>query len=255
MPMPAGRSVPLSAARCLIIDLMHFSRQVPAVPMERRMDLAPLVAARTAARPRPGWCALFTKAYAVVAARHPELRRAYLPLPRPRLYEHPDNVAAIAIERRYGGERCVLFAHLRNPQQLGLADLEAVLRHCKEFPVPGVDGYRRALQVSAWPRPLRRLAWWAGLNVSGRVRAEYLGTFGVTATAGLGASALFIPSLLTTTLHYGPLDAAGALDVRLAFDHRVLDGGTMARVLKELERVLLGEVLAELRQLQAVRAA
>ena len=38
--------------------------------------------------PRPSWCAIFTKAYAVVAARYPELRRAYLKFPFPRLYEH-----------------------------------------------------------------------------------------------------------------------------------------------------------------------
>ena len=68
MPQPVGRNVPLSLPRRFICDLVHFAHKVPTVPVERRMELAAVVAARQAARPRPSWCALFTKAYAFVAA-------------------------------------------------------------------------------------------------------------------------------------------------------------------------------------------
>ena len=34
-------------------------------------------------------------------------------------------------------------------------------------------------------------------------------------------------------LHYGLFDAGGNLDVRLTFDHRVLDGAPMARALAD----------------------
>jgi hypothetical protein len=39
------------------------------------------------------------------------------------------------------------------------------------------------------------------------------------------------------------------LDVRLAFDHRVLDGALAAEALLQLETVLLGQILDEVRAL------
>src|SRR6266404_3739365 len=45
------------------------------------------------------------------------------------------------------------------------------------------------------------------------------------------------------------------VDVHLIYDHRVLDGTTVARALEDLERVLKCEVLTELRYLRAVNAA
>ena len=94
MHHPPGRNLALPPHRRLVNDLLHFCRQVPNVPMERRMNLAALVMARRIAEPAPGWCALFIKGMALVAARHPELRRAYLSFPRPHLYEHTGNIAS-----------------------------------------------------------------------------------------------------------------------------------------------------------------
>ena len=53
----------------------------------------------------------------------------------------------------------------------------------------------------------------------------------------------------------GVIGPDGKVDVRLTYDHRVLDGATVARALGELERVLACEILAELRYLQAADAA
>ena len=47
--MPAGRTVPISLARQLVIDFLHASQRVPTVCMERHMRLAPVVAARATA--------------------------------------------------------------------------------------------------------------------------------------------------------------------------------------------------------------
>src|SRR5579864_4603640 len=99
-----GRSLSLSLPRRFIGDLLHFARKVPTVPVQRRMNIAPLQAARRQAVPRPSWCSLFTKAYAMVAAARPELRRAYLSFPWPHLYEHSISVASVAIERKVGDE-------------------------------------------------------------------------------------------------------------------------------------------------------
>src|SRR5438067_676799 len=97
---PAGRRLPLSPPRRLVCDMLHFAGGVPSVPMQRRMNLGELVATRAAVAPPISWSAIFLKAYGAVAAERPELRRCYLPWPRPHLYEHPVNVASLAVERR-----------------------------------------------------------------------------------------------------------------------------------------------------------
>lgn len=85
--------------------------------------------------------------------------------------------------------------------------------------------------------------WW------GRKHAKLFGTYGVSVTAGMGAGQLAVISPSTSTLHYGVFEADGTLPVRITFDHRVLDGGDVARTLVELEQVLLEEILPELREL------
>src|SRR5437016_11564805 len=93
-----GRKLALSLPRRWICDFLHFAQKVPTVPVQRRMNIAPLMAAREQALPRPSWCALFTKAYAMVAAGRPELRRMYQTFPWTHLYEHPTSVASIGVE-------------------------------------------------------------------------------------------------------------------------------------------------------------
>jgi hypothetical protein len=252
---PKGRNLSLSLPRRFICDLLHFARRVPTVPVQRRMNLAAVVEARQAAVPRPSWPAIFTKAYAFVCAARPELRRCYLSFPRPHLYEHPISVASIAVERRLGDEDAVLFGHVNAAERLSVTELDLRLKAFKELPVDRVGAFRHALRVSSLPGPLRRLAWWFGLNVFGRKRAHFLGTYGVSTYAGLGAASLHPLSPLTTTLNYGVIDAAGQVDVRLIYDHRVMDGSTVARALQDLERVLQCEMLAELRYLRAVEEA
>jgi hypothetical protein len=246
MPPPVGRNLALSLPRRFICDLVHFAKKVPSVPMECRMDLSAVVAARAAAEPRASWCGIFMKAYARVAAENPVLRRAYLPFPRPHLYEHPINVACVGIERRYGDEEGAFFAHVRWPESQSLTELTRRLQHFKTAPIEEIGSFRRELTVSRLPRPVRRLLWWYGLNVSGPRRARRLGTFGVSVVASQGAAGLHLLSPLTTTLNYGVFQPDGTIDVRLTYDHRVLDGGTAARALRELERVLRSEIVSEL---------
>lgn len=245
MPQPASRTLGLSVPRRLICDLVHFAQRVPTVPVERRMRLGALAAARSRALERPGWCAIFTKAYARVCERRPELRRAFLSFPYARLYEHGLVVASVAVERSYAGEDAVFFASVRAPGALPLPQLDGELRRFKDDPVESIASFRRGLRLSRLPRPLRRLAWSIGLNAWGRKRAHYFGTFGVSVYAGLGAASLHPLSPLTTTLNYGVIEPDGGVDVRLVYDHRVLDGATVARALADLERVLCTEMLEE----------
>jgi hypothetical protein len=210
------------------------------------MNLARVAAARAAANPRPSWCAVFTKAYGLVVAARPELRRDYLSFPWPHLYEHREGVSTVSVERPYGEETAVFFVPMQSPDCLSLARIDARLRHCKESPAGGVGSFRRQQLLGRIPGPLRRCLWWLLLNCLPRKRAKFLGTFGVTVYAGLGASSLHPLSVLSTTLNYGVMDADGSLDVRLVYDHRVLDGATVARALADLENVLNGPIADEL---------
>ncbi|MCC6418384.1 MAG: acyltransferase [Gemmataceae bacterium] len=255
MTQPAGRNLPLSHGRRFICDLMHASRHVPHAALRRRMELAPLVAARQAACPRPSWLAIFLKAYSFVAAARPELRRVYMPFPWPHLYEHPHSVASVAVERRLDDEDMILFAHFRSPHQQGLQAIDDGLRRYKEAPLDSLPLYRRMRRVTRLPRPVRRLLWWAGLSLSGHRRARLLGTFGVSTVSNAGAALHEITSPVTTTLSYGVFRPDGSVDVHLTFDHRVVDGAPLARALEDMERVLRCEILAELRYFQALDAA
>jgi hypothetical protein len=255
MPAPAGRTLALSPPRRLVTDLMHASRRVPLVCMERRMRLAPVVAARRLADPRPGWCAIFTKAFGIVSARTPELRQSYLSFPRPRLYEHPEAVASVAVERLFGPDLGVGFCHIRRPEIWTLNQIHEEVARAKELPAEQVGSHRRALRVTALPLPVRRLLWWVALDVSGVLRVRHFGTYGVTAMAGSGSTSFSLLSPLTTTLYYGIFASDGSVDVRLAFDHRVFDGGVVAQALAGLEAVLLDEICAELSGLRAAAAA
>ena len=74
MPEPSGRWVPISPPRRFIGDLVHFSRRAPPTTMQRTTRLAAVAEGRRRTRPRIGWCALFVKVYAFVAARRAPLR-------------------------------------------------------------------------------------------------------------------------------------------------------------------------------------
>ena len=212
-----GRKLPLSLPRRVICDLMDSSWPVPFIPIERRMSLATLAEARTAAQPRPGCVRLFVKAFGCVAGRRPELRRAYFSFPVPHLYEHPESLAMVAVERPVGEELAVLFGQIRGPERHPLDGLEEHLRRYKEAPLESIAAFRRTLRIAALPRLFRRLAWWHAYHTSGPRRAKYLGTFGVSAVSGQGASLLFLRSPLTTTLNYGPLEPDGSMIVRHEF--------------------------------------
>lgn len=255
MPQPTGFNLPLPLPRRLMTDFLHFASQVPTIPVQRRMDLAALDAARRGAVPRPGWCAIFTKAWAAVCARHSILRRAYLGGLFPCLYQHPITVATIAVERCYAGEEAVFFTQITRPEERSLAEIDGRLAWFKDRPLESAAALRRQLRLARLPWPVRRLVWRAMLNLNGRLRARFFGTFGVSGDVGPGAASLHPCGLLTTTLNYGTVEPDGGVEVRIVYDPRVMDGGTIGRALEELERVLSHDIVAELGYLRAVRAA
>ena len=242
-----GRTLPLSVQRRIVCDLLHFAKKIPTVPVQKTIDVSRLVELRGLAKLRIGWCTLFTKAYALVSESTPELRRAYIEYPWPHLYEHPFSAVSVAIERKYQGDDGVFFAHVSQPEKMSLVELEAAIQRYKDEPVD--EAFAFLLGAYRFPRFLRRMMMWYLLNLRGDRKAVYLGTFGVTVYSSLGAESLHPLSPVTTTMNYGVIGKDGQVPVRVVYDHRVMDGATIARVLNRLEGVLNSVIARELDEL------
>ncbi len=249
--MAGGRTLSLSLPRRLVCDLVHCAHKVPTVPVQRVINVAALDPYRSRLKPRPGWATLFTKALGIVSAEFPELRRAYLSFPWARLYEHSESIASVAVEREYQGENGVFFAHIVAPEKLSLLELEAQLNRFKTEPIENIPDFQLVLNACRLPLFVRRFAWWYLTNFRGYRKATWLGTFGLSVYSSLGAESLHPLSPVTTTMNYGVIQRNGDVQVRLVYDHRVMDGTTVARALARLDQVLNGVILTEMCDLAA----
>ncbi len=239
-----GRAIRLLPSSRVRNDMLHFANKAPFVPVQRRMALGPLVEARKACRHRPPWTALFLKAYAILAQEIPELRRVYIGWPRPHLYEYPSSVGMVAFERKIGAEAEFFPGKIKDPASRSLAELVEMLKRFSEAPLGEIKDFRRILILGGFPLPARRFLMWLALNI-GRQRANYFGTFGLSAYSALGAESLRPLAPCTTVLNYGVIAADGTVDVRLNYDHRVMNGVVVARALEAFEKILTKKIVAE----------
>jgi len=236
----------ITLPRRLVADLMHASIRVPFVSLTRPLNIRGLSEARAQAAVRPGWAAIFVKAFALVAREQPVLRTLYVKWPTPAFYELPRSVAMVAIARVEDGQDCVLPQKVTAPDEMSLAEVDAMIRHAKEAPIDEVPSFRKILRTTRLPLPLRRLAWAIGLNF-GRQRANWFGSFGVTSVAAYGAGELHALSPGPFILSYGVEKSDQTVDVVLRWDHRITDAALMAKALNRLEQVLNTEISSELR--------
>src|SRR5262249_56617257 len=86
------------------------------------------------------------------------------------------NVANLAIARSIHSEEGVLAVQIRHPEQLPLGEIDAFIRRSRIEPVEQFGDFRRLLRMSRLPWLVRRLAWWAALNVSGQWPARVAAT-------------------------------------------------------------------------------
>lgn len=236
----------ITLPRRLVADLMHASIRVPFVSLARPLNIRSLSEARAQAAARPGWAAIFVKAFALVAKEQPVLRTLYVKWPWPAFYELPRSVAMVAIARVEEGQDCVLPQKVTAPDEMALAEVDAMIRHAKDAPIDEVPAFRKILRTTALPLPLRRLFWAIGLNF-GRQRANWFGSFGVTSVAAYGAGQLHALSPGPFILSYGVEKPDQTIDVVLRWDHRITDAALVAKVLNRLEQVLNTEIAGELR--------
>jgi hypothetical protein len=238
------RSVPLQ--RRWMNDLVHFGKKSHMMGCAWRINIAPVVAARAAGQPAVGWSAIWLKALALVSRRRPELRSAYLPFPFARLYVHPQMSCTVVIERTWQGASALFFEQFAAPDKKQLAELDAALRKLRQVPVESVGSFRRVIRFARPPVLIRRLIWSLVLNWSGPVRAKYIGLCGLNPfpTGGKVVQSAVPGAFL---LYFGLVAANGDTDVQIFFDHRVMDGVDVYRILRDIEATMNRDIVAELK--------
>ncbi|ABD87166.1 hypothetical protein [Rhodopseudomonas palustris] len=241
-----GKFCKVSLPRRFVIDLMRASHRVPFITMKRKLDVGPLAAVRAAALARPGWTAIFAKAFCLVARDEPILRTLFIKWPWAHFYELPQSVGMIAVARCLDGEPCVLMQKISAADEIPLAEVDAQIRHARTAPIAEVPAFRRMMRLTRLPWPLRQLAWAFGLNM-GRQHANYAGSYGITSVAAFGPGELYALSPGPFLLSYGQLEPDHSIEVIIRWDHRVTDAAMIVKLFDGLEAALNGAITAELR--------
>jgi hypothetical protein len=184
-----------------------------------------------------------------VGRRWPPLRQSYIPYPWPHIYEHPESVIAVVIEREWQSGHGVFFDHVVSPDRQSLPVIDTLVRSLKSLPVEAVGGYRRLIRIARLPLFIRRLIWHFALYCSGRVRSRYLGTASINSLPARDTMVLQSTTPLTLSIFFGPLEPNGEMRIEAYFDHRVIDGMEINRLFRDLESALNGEIADELRQI------
>src|SRR5262249_47428143 len=206
-------------------------------------------AARRALKSPPGWTTILLKAYALAAERRPELRWIFLSMPWAHIYEHSCSIGTVVIEREWRGELGVVFDQIIAPESRSLVGLDEMINGLKRNPIESIGGYRRMIRYTSLPWLLRRPAWKLGLRGSGYLHARYFGTFSVNAIGSRRTAVAQTATPLTMSLFLMPVEPPGQIRLCGAFDHRLLDGMTVCRVLGDLETIINDELTVELRSL------
>jgi hypothetical protein len=143
----------------------------------------------------------------------------------------------------------VLGAKVRSPEDQSLAEIDAHLRRYQEIPAHQITSFRQLLRLARLPWPLNRFFLWRILSLSGETRARRMGTFIISSLGKFGVEQVHPLSPLTTYFTFGPIDPDGGVTLKVVYDHRVMDGRCVARVLMRMEEVLNGTILNEVRAL------
>ncbi len=175
--------------------------------MQRTMDLAALVEARAACDQRISWNAIFVRAYALVAARHRELRRTYMPfLGRittniPLMLQLSVSNASMLMKSVCSSQNC----SGQNARHLSRSTVRSACSSQSQSSLLMHSRLRLRLGQSIMADSSPAMV--GALNLDGATRATQFGTFGVSTAAAFGGASLFLISPLSTTLNYGQLQS------------------------------------------------
>lgn len=245
----SGRRMKLPLSRRFIVDYLYFTHRVPSQPLARQCNLKQLSILRKQIPQRIGWAAIMLKAAALLAEREPVLRCCYLKWPWPHLYLHSRQIAYLATSRSVEDQDWLFFQRVEHPERCGLLELQESIDGFQKLPAEKNRLFRMRRNFSRLPWFLRRMTWWCALSLSARLRINLTGTLGITSVSQLGATSLHPPTLGNLVVTYGPVADDGSVQITFVYDHRILDGVTVARALQEFETILNGEIAEELREL------
>jgi hypothetical protein len=174
------------------------------------------------------------------------LRTLYLPLPWAQLYVHADMVCTVAIERTWQDAAAVFFEQFAAPDRRSLRELDEMLRGLKQAPVESVGSFRRLIRFARLPVLLRRLVWSIALAWSGPFRMRY---FGSTALNPFPVGGRITQSAMPVSfmLYFGLIESNGDADIQIFYDHRVMDGVEVYRIVRDLEATMNRDIVAELK--------
>jgi len=214
------------------------------------MDVVSIDSARSQLKRRISWTAIFCRAYGLASREHNQLRLMYLAWPLPRVYQSPQCVISIAVNRQLENGERLFFGRISAPDSRSLGDIQCDLDRFQQDEPSRV--FRSQWRAAKLPTLVRRLAWWWRMDVDHRNRARRVGTGSISALAGQGVTNRLHPCMMTSSLSFGPIDASGACLVTLQCDHRVIDGAAAARALNGICQALSGQVLRELQEMPKV---
>jgi hypothetical protein len=240
------RYVRLSLPRLWMRDLVHFGSKAKVVGGATSLRVADVAMARRNQQPLISWNAILTKAIALTAQKWPQLKRAYIPFPWPHLYEHPNCVVSLVLEREWQGEHSVFFDQIHAPEHKSLREIDYELAGMKRSKVEAVGAFRRLIRITRYPQPLRRMIWRIALYGSGRLKSRYFGTFSLNSLASRRLRTTQSTTLVSISFEYSPIESEGQMPVQIFIDHRVIDGVAVHRLCTDLQSVLDHDIVAEL---------
>jgi len=154
---PIGRGIRLSVARRMVGDFVWAISDVGRVSVTRPVAFRDLMTARGKLAAAPSWTAMFVKGFALVAAEIPELRRIYLRLPWPHLYEYVDSTVCVMHERLIMGDLGLLPLRFHQPNTVALQKLSEMIRDAAATPLEEKSLHRKLFAFARLPLLVRRL--------------------------------------------------------------------------------------------------
>lgn len=254
MSKAIGKKISLTSPQRYLCDLLHLAQSIPAVPIQRTIDLCEVEKHWQQSALRVSWQVIFLKAFAHLQSELAPLRRFYQPRLRPHLYECSQCVMSVPFERELNNERQTFLAQVPDAHQLSLNELQTMIQHWQSAPLEKLSAVRKLLKYGKAPAVIRRWLWNWRLNWSGSKRVQHLGTAGISTSAGSMWGCYHPLSAWMPTLQYGAV-VNGKVEMTLIYDHRVFDGGTAARAMAKLQQILSEKIVVELRYHQRVQVA
>jgi len=241
-----GIKIPVHWTRTLISDIVHYANKVPLCTIEKNINIKAVLTGKNTTRKRIGWTSIFIKAMSLASIEFVELRQFWMPFPYAHLYQHPIPIASVAINRIIDNKEAVVFGMVQKPESKSLTEITEALYYFKDSPIDSVPLLKRIKRTSNFPWPIRALIWNYGLYLSGYCKAKNFGTFSVSSVSQLNANTIHLLTPLTSALNYGPISNNGDCTIRLTFDHRVMDGLTVAKILSFIEQAINLSIREEL---------